>query len=69
LNYHAEAVADEHDVRARHVDELREARVVRRETSDRLACLAHLAQRADVDGRRLHAALLQLLVHVDLRPA
>ena len=40
LNDHAEAVADEHDVGAGHVDELREARVVRGQARNRLARLA-----------------------------
>ena len=69
LDHHAEAVADEHHVGAGEVDELRETRVVRRQARDRLARLPHIAQRADVDWRRLHAALLELLVHGDLRPS
>ena len=62
-------IADEHDVGAGDIDELREARVVSRETRDRLARLPHVAQRADVDGRRVHAALLKLLIHRALRPS
>jgi hypothetical protein len=69
LNDHAEAIADEDDVGARKIDELREARVVRGKARDRLARLLHVTQRADVHGRRFHAALLQLLVHVDLCPS
>ena len=46
LDDHAERVADEHDVGAGEIDELREARVVRGEARDRLARLLHLAQHA-----------------------